>query len=79
MRITMATHDFEVSEVITFPYEKTLIKLSNMQALLSGNLLALAATETLSMKPFTLIWAGTVANKCSSDLLVNDDYFRFTL
>ena len=41
----MATHDFEVSEVITFPYEKTLIKLSNMQALLSGNPLALAATE----------------------------------
>ena len=43
MRITMATHDFEVSEVITFlsfPYEKKLIKLSNMQALLSGNPLA---------------------------------------
>ena len=78
----MATHDFEVSEVITFPsfpYEKKLIKLSNMQALLSGNPLALAATETLSMKPFTLIWARTVANKCSSDLLVNDDYFRFSL
>ena len=71
----MATHDFEVSEVITFPYEKKPIKLSNMQALLSGNPLALAATDTLSMKPFTLIWA----NKCSSDLLVNDDYFRFTL
>lgn len=51
----MATHDFEVSEVITFPYEKKPIKLSNMQALLSGNPLALAAKETLSMKPFTLI------------------------
>ena len=75
----MATRDFEVSEVITFPYEKTLIKLSNMQALLSGNPLALAAKETLSMKPFTLIWARTVANKCSSDLLLNDDYFSFSL
>ena len=67
----MATHDVQVSEVITFPsfpYEKTLIKLSNMQALLSGNPLALAATETLSMKPGTLIWARTVANKCSSDV-----------
>ena len=64
----MATHDFEVSEVITFPYKKMLIKPSNMQALLSGNLLALAATETRLMKPFTLIWARPVANKCSSDL-----------
>ena len=43
----MATHDFEVSEVITFPYAKKLIKLSSMKALLSGNPLALAATETL--------------------------------
>ena len=75
----MVTHDFEVSEVITFPYKKELIKLSNMQALLSENPLALAATVTHSMKPFTLIWARTVANTCSSDLRVNDDYFRFSL
>lgn len=77
----MATHDFEVSEVITFPYKKKkkLIKLSNMQALLSENPLALAATETHLMKPFTLIWARTVTNKCSNDLRVNDDYFRFSL
>ena len=75
----MVTHDFEVSEVITFPYKKKLVNLSNMQALLSGNPLALAATETHLKKPFTLIWARTVANKCSSDLRVNDDYFRFSL
>jgi len=75
----MVTHDFEVSEVITFPYEKKLIKLTNMRAPLLGNPLALAATETHLMKPFTLIWARTVINKCSSDLRVNDDYFRFSL
>lgn len=76
----MVTHDFEVSEEIyTFPYKKKLIKLSNMQALLSENPLALAATDTLSMKPFTLIWARTVANKSSSDLRVNYDHFRFSL
>ena len=52
-----------------------------MQALLSENPLALAATETLSMKPSTLIWARTVTNKRSycSDLRVNDDHFRFSL
>lgn len=50
-----------------------------MQALLSENPLALAATETHLMKPFTLIWARTVTNKCSNDLRVNDDYFRFSL
>ena len=60
MRITMVTHDVEVSEVITFPYKKKPIRLSNMQALLSENPLALAATETHLMKPFTLIWARTV-------------------
>lgn len=50
-----------------------------MQSLLSENPLALAATDTLSMKPFTLIWARTVANKSSSDLRVNYDHFRFSL